>query len=501
MDISSDSTVDNVLSDIVDAMEHASELDTSGTDDYTGGGGHHSGGAHHSASGDAEHTPPPPPPATVNVVASAAGDTSAPATAATTSGTGPPTTTTPAPGTTGEPTAVADLPTATAAVGLPSAAMLTPAQPYTSFGVAPGDGDLLPPRFGGDPKMDAQEWLQDLLDYVEIRRVPKATAAVLLRTRLTGVARKWLDSLPPGLDFNEMARRFRRRFGDNEAARNELLSQFWNRKQGPNEPVRAYIEHMASLARRMGLDNEPLMRQGIIQGLLPDVQRDVKVQRPTTLEALAEAAAIGEANARTNAARARTNDADVSRQFAELRLMVAGIQDAMTSQHRPTTGVLDLNAPTHRPEPTAAATTTTATYRPSSDVASTAAPSTTAGSAPITVNLVMPDTAAAQHGGRGGRGGRGRGRGWRGAWRGRPTTAQPASHQPLNATATSFLPSSGAMATGHHPLSVNAPPCHLCSRRHAEGECFAAEAFCYECGGRGHFARCCLNRQTPTPQQ
>jgi len=59
MNISSDSTVDNVLSDIVDEMEHASELDTSGTDDYTGGGGHHSGGAHHSASGDVEHMPPP----------------------------------------------------------------------------------------------------------------------------------------------------------------------------------------------------------------------------------------------------------------------------------------------------------------------------------------------------------------------------------------------------------------------------------------------------------
>jgi len=50
MNISSDSIVNNVLnvSDIVDVMEHASELDTSGT-----------GGGHHSASGDVEHMPPP----------------------------------------------------------------------------------------------------------------------------------------------------------------------------------------------------------------------------------------------------------------------------------------------------------------------------------------------------------------------------------------------------------------------------------------------------------
>jgi len=42
----------------------------------------------------------------------------------------------------------------------------------------------------------------------------------------------------------------------------------------------------------MQLDNEPLMSQGIIQGLRPEIKRDVMLQKPTSLEVLAEAATI-----------------------------------------------------------------------------------------------------------------------------------------------------------------------------------------------------------------
>ena len=103
---------------------------------------------------------------------------------------------------------------------------------------------------------------------------------------------------PPSSAVNLVTERFRKRFGDNGGSRNQLLNEFWHRRQGSDEPVGTYIEEMASLARRMKLDNEPLMRQGIIQGLRPEIKRDVMVQKPSTLEALAEAAAIGEANAR-----------------------------------------------------------------------------------------------------------------------------------------------------------------------------------------------------------
>jgi len=69
----------------------------------------------------------------------------------------------------------------------------------------------------------------------------------------------------------------------------------------------------------MQLDNEPLMRQGIIQELRPEIRRNVKLLRPTTLEELAEAAAIGESNVKMTAARTRPADAAVETQLAEMR--------------------------------------------------------------------------------------------------------------------------------------------------------------------------------------
>jgi len=50
------------------------------------------------------------------------------------------------------------------------------------------------------------------------------------------------------------------------------------------------------------------MRQGIIRGLRPEIKRDVTLQKPTSLEALAEAAAIGEVDARTTCGRTKADE-------------------------------------------------------------------------------------------------------------------------------------------------------------------------------------------------
>jgi len=118
----------------------------------------------------------------------------------------------------------------------------------------------------------------------------------------------------------------------------------------------------------MKLDNKTLMRQGIIQGLRPEIKRDVMVQKPSTLEALAEATAIGEANARSTATRAKTDDAAVSTQLAEMRATMTVMQEMMVTAQRPSAGVHTIDAPTPRQEESAAATTTptttTARYQP-----------------------------------------------------------------------------------------------------------------------------------------
>ena len=342
-------------------------------------------------------------------------------------GTGPATTSAAATATTSAAVITSTAASATGGAEAPTSGADGPmaAVPYATLGIAPGDGDLMPPKFADDRQTDAEDWLQDFLDYIRIRQVPKPTGLILLRNRLTGAARKWMQSLPASADFDDTIRRFRARFTHNAERRDELMDTIWNRRQGADEPVSTYIEDMVGIARRMQLDNEPLMRQGIIQGLRPEIRRDVRVLRPTNLEELAEAAAIGEANAKLMYTRTRAADAAVSAQLAEMREMMASMQVMMSTQNANT-----VNAPPQHPPRTTTTTTATATHY-QQNVAATAATSAPAPSVPqnMTVQLVMPEPIAAQYGGGrggpGGRGGRGRGRGWRGPWRGPPPNRRP----------------------------------------------------------------------------
>jgi len=58
-----------------------------------------------------------------------------------------------------------------------------------NVGIVTGDGDFLPPRYSNDRRIDADDWAQDFCNYIALRRIPPPDAALLLRTRLTGVAR------------------------------------------------------------------------------------------------------------------------------------------------------------------------------------------------------------------------------------------------------------------------------------------------------------------------
>jgi len=71
----------------------------------------------------------------------------------------------------------------------------------------------------------------DFIDYVTIRNVPEPTAIVLLRTRLTGVARRWMDGLPGDSTLADIVSKFRKRFGARRGLRPELLREFWSRRQ------------------------------------------------------------------------------------------------------------------------------------------------------------------------------------------------------------------------------------------------------------------------------
>jgi len=72
-----------------------------------------------------------------------------------------------------------------------------------------------------------------------------------------------------GTDFKETVRRFRKRFRTSDWANTELLAEFWNRRQAPGR-TRGHL----GLHRR---DGEPLMRQGIIEGLRLEIKRECQM--------------------------------------------------------------------------------------------------------------------------------------------------------------------------------------------------------------------------------
>jgi len=74
--------------------------------------------------------------------------------------------------------------------------------------------------------------------YVAIRRIQPADATLLIRARLTGVARTWSESVPAEASFHEIAAHFRKRFGAGGGNKPELMNEFLERRQAPDEQAR-----------------------------------------------------------------------------------------------------------------------------------------------------------------------------------------------------------------------------------------------------------------------
>ena len=389
----------------------------------------------------------------------------------------------------------------------PTIGTSTSTPPHFATGIAAGDGDLMPPRFNGDRRTDAEDWLQDMINYVAIRRLQPADATLLIRARLTGAARTWSESVPADASFDDIAARFRKRFGAGGSSKPELMTEFWERRQAPDEPAGAYIEDKARLARRMRLGNEPFVLQGIVQGLRADIRRDVMLLQPTTLEGLIDAAAIGEANAKASALQAKSDNADLNARLTEMQSMMTAMQAVILSQQPPTTvNHAAESAAMHPPQPRPASTTVAGRshYRPADmPPAATAltTPSTTSSQQPVTVQLVMPDSGTAT---RGGRGGRGRDRGWRSSGR----DDRPSWQNPLQvgqaAPNMAGIRQPPTPDTTYQPTptpdNAAATSCPSCGLMHINGNCRAAFVLCFECQSPGHYARCCPRRQNPNLQ-
>ena len=101
---------------------------------------------------------------------------------------------------------------------------------------------------------------------------------------------------------------------------------------------------MASLARRIKLDNAHYLRQAILNGLRQDLQINVRIQHPATLENIAAAAAIAESGPVAAAQQATTPEVNSTGNPASTRPdnagpvgeLVAAIKEHVAVQNRMT---------------------------------------------------------------------------------------------------------------------------------------------------------------------
>ena len=182
--------------------------------------------------------------------------------------------------------------------------------------------------------------------------------------------------------------RLRRRFGGGSS-----VSEFWQRRQGPDEVAGAYIEAKARLARRLGMDDGRVTADVITHGLRPEIKKDVIMQRPSTIEDLLDVAETSEASNKAAAMATTAPDAELRAELADLRAAMSATASAMTERPPATTAQ---ETGSH------AAAANTATAVATLPAATTAAPTM------AQVQLVTPDgTYFVPVAGRG-RGGRGR---------------------------------------------------------------------------------------------
>ena len=248
-----------------------------------------------------------------------------------------------------------------------------------------------------------------------------------------------------------------------------------------------------------------MMVQGIIQVLLPEVQRDVILQHPSTMEALTEAAAVGERNAQLMAKTDNQKDATYyDAKINRLEATIDAMQQIMASDRKAVATVNAVGGQLHPGAPTP--------QRQQSDSYNTGPYNTgDVASAPTPFRA------------------RSRGRGYRGTggtWIARPPMGNrppigpfsrpPAPRRqppPMQQQQAHPANQEGEVTDANPPSfqqDVAAPTfqqnraiwCGNCGRSHHPGHCRVAGFACWNCSGVGHVQSCCpyLNA-TPPPSQ
>ena len=222
----------------------------------------------------------------------------------------------------------------------------------------------------------------------------------------------------------------------------------------------------------MGLDNEELVRQVATEGLRPEIQRDVSVQKPATMTELAAAAAIAERNAQLTVAHTQCPANAGATQLVDMQRMMAAIQSTVTGRPTPTTAAVrdstdDTAVQLAELRRMMSAIQATIAERPARAAATAVGQQPPVHPPPTTPATSMQQVSAEATSGRQrdsnqNRRGRGRGRPWRSG----PPPQQPAA----NGIGATSQPASAPPSMSN----LDAAVCRNCGWQHAPGTCSAA---------------------------
>ena len=180
------------------------------------------------------------------------------------------------------------------------------------------DRTLMPGLFTGGSNSDADEWLRKFNNYRAYKAYDDAKSLGLFKALLDGGAGIWLESQPNEVtgDLTRLKQAFEERYKSPELLRYKNASfarEIFARKQLPDENVEDYIGIMRKLGKAIDADDK-IVIYAILKGLKDHLATYTTRQKPTTLDALLEAARTAEMTYV-----GPSNDMDLSQQMAEMR--------------------------------------------------------------------------------------------------------------------------------------------------------------------------------------
>jgi len=177
-----------------------------------------------------------------------------------------------------------------------------------------------PKKFSGTAIEDAEDWLRHFEHYCQFKGFDNDKAMAMFKVLLTEAAATWLDSLTgePVASRTNLKAAFTARYTTPAFMKFKSAKDLFNTKQG-QMTMDDYHALMLRLGKQFGA-NDDMPRYAILNGLRDEIAKYVIQRQPTDMNALLEAARIGEMCCTTTTTEANAELTALQEQLHQLSL-------------------------------------------------------------------------------------------------------------------------------------------------------------------------------------